>query len=289
MDTINFISGSIEIREKAIIIYHNQEKQILQLLQTDQYPEYIEYSCLDIEKDEVFSVSIYTNGKIIVQNRSSNVITIEEIRKYDKPVELAVDINIDHSKTINTIVDKVKPVGVLLKKLITIGLSIAGILLVLYIASEITYNNQQKAEEEKKKIALERATKFEPGNYLGSFIISRVIKNGKVLVYDKTEEIFGRKAVIYVDNTFGKSIIRGRLDLSTINLIEYLDYNIDATFSSAETLKYRVKSIDQSGNYNEGTISFTNGGGMRLILTGIDSAILEYMSGNDKVRYELQK
>lgn len=290
MQIIRIKEGSVEIRERAVILIINEIKQILQLLQTDNNGDYVDYSCLNIETDELISVKVYTNQVITITNISREELLLQTKQIIETPATVTIDVNIDHSKTINTVVESVRPIGKALRKLIivsaVIGLAIFAIYTIDYFYSE----HQDQIRESEKKQLFHDSTTFNDANFTGVFQIEQVTRNNMILIYDPVNAQFGKKAVYYVDNPYAKIIIRGKVSISAESIIEYIDYNNDAIYSGNESIRYSVVSIsNERNNYNVGF--FDTSRNVRFVLVFIDqyNAELAYQSGNDWVVYKLKR
>jgi len=295
--------GMIDIKEKSILLTKGNTTQGFMILTTNLTINSRLYVCSDIEDEKIYTIEMSEDGSINIEEGDRK--RLEKVKEYEPQQEAKISVIIDHSKTINTIADKTGNVARKIKKLLAITAVSAVILFgIALVGSYISQQQAAKQAEEQARIAqqqkeeenrrLQQITDFIPQNYLGSYRIDYIFRNGKVLIWSFTESTSyssNGESPIYTDTDKVSTLdkyITGRIDLASDKIDTMIDYNANGRYSVGEVETYRC-TIARRNEYGAGDINFNSGGGESLYLLDGKTAKLQFNQGKDQVVYVLTR
>lgn len=290
--------GMIEIREKSILITKSGTTQSLLILSAEIEAGSRVFVCSDLEEDTIYTIEVGEDGVVAISEGAAA--RQELIKDYDPSSRTTLNLSIDHSRTIETLAKKTSIVGRKITRLLKWLAIATAIMLVLVLAAAIISNTVYQKRQEAQRAAtlqrIRRLTDFVPNNYLGSYGIDYVFRNGKVLVWDPTlinprTLAVGGAEYVQSNNVgplFGNRAITGRLDLSPHRIDVMIDYDSNGTFTSNEVSSW-VSTVVPRQEYGAGNILYQNGGGAALFLVDDKTARLQFKQGNDEVTYALTR
>lgn len=174
MQIIQTDSYEYEISEKNIIIKGNKDKYVLQILVARNLDSSTLYICSDVENGNIMEIEIDLND-VVVFSKENSIICKEKGNRPGRNTS-EINLNIDHSKTINTITDKIgntwSRIAFIFKRVFLIGIIVSAI--VLGISYSLYLNEESNYLYGKwKLIGVSNNSKYEQVGFLAYFEINK--------------------------------------------------------------------------------------------------------------------